>query len=559
MGRTSLSNTWKSGRRGRSKSTGSSSNSSSSNTPSRSCNIVYFSAVVFWIASVLGVCRNIYTSTQMKISVDVLSAIYPDNMETIAAKLATTTTTHNAVFETTDTTVTTANTTSTSLQDSTTTNAASMSIANYTPYTFIDDDLVVWRKRRARKDIYNSWFQNGTDHLKDNADEYQPHQHDHGQEQQKQNENYSDFPILDFVIAGFPKCGTTALMRNLAAATTMPSETDVCTPPSNTVYYAYHSWASKYGPSHRKLLKGNKCPAYLDTGYIPEFVAKLPRTRLIVGIRHPVLWFQSFHIMQEFRFSQKNSHLTTREYFSKKVLPKCSRQAGCDLNKCIGHNNKVCVARARFHLSLAMLGKTPLSKDEQDLLLSEVKQSKKRLHDNSKSVLQFQLIGKPNPVFLFDSSQPKEEYFWQELSEFLRINRTDLPMEGATAGYKTLGMGLNKNEHIRTMMLRKDTIFDICDPKHDFLRQELMPVSYTLHQWLTTYFLPVARDPNRKDVVIPNVDEFERIIETFKYDPCTNSSYSINGKSDGESSGRNHGLVRNETDGEYYPAREDLR
>lgn len=272
------------------------------------------------------------------------------------------------------------------------------------------------------------------------------------------------------------------------------------------------------------------------------------------------------HYQQEFRFSKKNSTLSTRENFSKKVLPKCRRLAGCDLNKCIGFNNKVCVARARFHLSLAMLGKTPLSIDEQDLLLSEVKQSKKRMQDNSKSVLPFPIpkspgesIGKPNPVFLFDSSQPKEEYFWQELSEFVRINRTDLPMEGATTGYKTLGMGLNNNEHIRTMVQRKDTLFNICDPKHDFLRQELMPVSYNLHKWLTTYFLPVARDPNRKDVVIPNVDEFERIIESFKYDPCTNSSYSIDGKSDGESNSRNHGLVRNETDGEYYPAREDLR
>lgn len=353
MGRTSVSKTRNSGRRGKSKNTSSNSKNSRCIIRSRSCNSVYFSAVVFWIACVLVVCWGIYTSTQIVIPTDVVSAIYPDNMETIATKLATSK--HNAVLETTDTVVGVANvaagdvafgsiasnananantimnentneiknaaidspttdpkegketrttvtndtytSTSSTTSNTTTANTTSVSITDYTPYTFIDDDLVAWRKRRARKDIYNSWFENGTNHLKDNADEYQPQQHGHGQEQELQYKRDSDFPILDFVITGFPKCGTTALMRNLAAATTMPPETDVCTPPENTVYYAYHSWARQYGPSNRKPLKGNKCPSYLDTGSIPGYAAKLPRTRLIVGIRHPVTWFQSFHIM----------------------------------------------------------------------------------------------------------------------------------------------------------------------------------------------------------------------------------------------------------------------
>jgi hypothetical protein len=38
--------------------------------------------------------------------------------------------------------------------------------------------------------------------------------------------------------------------------------------------------------------------------------------------------------------------------------------------------------------------------------------------------------------------------------------------------------------------------------------------------WLQDYFVPVARDPTRNDVMIPNVDQFVEIVESYKRDPC---------------------------------------
>ena len=77
---------------------------------------------------------------------------------------------------------------------------------------------------------------------------------------------------------------------------------------------------------------------------------------------------------------------------------------------------------------------------------------------------------------------------------------------------------------------------DICLPEYDHVRKELLPISYTLGEWLLKYLIPASHQ--REDLVIPNVTAFESIAQGFKADPCE---------------GR---LVRNEADGEYYLATE---
>jgi len=160
------------------------------------------------------------------------------------------------------------------------------------------DLLWEWRKKRVNRTIYNNFFRNGigTGLLKKNADR-------HG-------------PVLDFVIAGFPKCGTTAMMRTLSSVTTMPSAMDVRTPIRKVVWYSYQSWPIEYGGNGKavtgeddnadaddaalwtynkeKPLKGTKCPYYLESPDLNDIAEQLPKANLIVGIRHPVLWFQSF-------------------------------------------------------------------------------------------------------------------------------------------------------------------------------------------------------------------------------------------------------------------------
>ena len=156
-------------------------------------------------------------------------------------------------------------------------------------------ELQEWRRRRVEKDVFDGFFA-----------ELEDRNEIRKEEKKKKAQNGTGVflpnpdrsgPILDFAIAGFPKCGTTGMMRTLAAVTTMPANTDVCTPVVPTVYYSYINWAIDFGAgannyTEDKPLKGSKCPAWLE-GYLEEW-AMLPKTNLIVGIRHPVLFFQSF-------------------------------------------------------------------------------------------------------------------------------------------------------------------------------------------------------------------------------------------------------------------------
>lgn len=48
-----------------------------------------------------------------------------------------------------------------------------------------------------------------------------------------------------------------------------------------------------------------------------------------------------------------------------------------------------------------------------------------------------------------------------------------------------------------------------------------MVYSYQLSVWLIEYFLPIARDPSRDDVVVGNIDRVQQIVATsYQQDPC---------------------------------------
>jgi len=390
-----------------------------------------------------------------------------------------------------------------------------------------------WRRERSTQAVFDTWFQNNTNELRENADK--------------------DGPILDFVIAGFPKCGTTAMMTLLSSITPMPGSVDVCTPLKSTVWYAYNLWPKEHTYDNSteghhfqfidtKPLRGSKCPYYVESkNDRRDFARSLSKTKLIVGIRHPVKWFQSFLNMQWYHFGRKSPKPLIDYVDGNHHLLKAST----DNHEC-NKGAKVCSARSRFYLSLAKLGKTALDEDEIALLSSELFQARARLNnDASGTVSSFsqldnpptflknaslQSVGVPNDVFLFESSQGRDEYFYEDIAGFLGIERSLLPPLNNDT-YKS-GNGLNSKKATE----RQDNveIFNICLPEFDYVRKELMPIAYTLQQWLLKYLIPAAR--KRDDLVIPGIDTFETIVaETFGSDPCTERP-----------------LVRNETDGEYY-------
>jgi hypothetical protein len=101
-------------------------------------------------------------------------------------------------------------------------------------------------------------------------------------------------PWLDFLIAGFPKCGTTTMMGTLSQLAPMPAEKDVCELPTKLMTLVYEEWptqfgsAIEYGGTSPLLLRGTKCPSFvgnLGGAMMKIFSNSFKKTKFIIGIR----------------------------------------------------------------------------------------------------------------------------------------------------------------------------------------------------------------------------------------------------------------------------------
>lgn len=328
-------------------------------------------------------------------------------------------------------------------------------------------EMRIYRQERSKH--FHSWFEgnnNSTDKLLKNADK--------------------NGPILDFIIAGFPKTGTTTLMANLG--TLAPMEVaDICTPVHQTVYYSYVNWPKKHGED--KILRGSKCPAYLQVGaskdnWLVGYSDHLPKTKLIIGIRHPMKWFKSFWDMQLNNYGKE-----TRSGDPYELTGGCDGSWGCR-NSC-PKRQLFCLHRARFHLALAQLGKTELSSEERKYLAPKDPDGGDQVgNDNVR-----------NPVFLYEQSELNEDYVWEEMAAFLEVDNITHNQYVSSHGHG------NKKT-------------DFCDDEYDAFRAMAMPYAYEVSTWLQKYFIPVAKDESRPDVVIARPDRMMELVEDYKIDPC---------------------------------------
>jgi hypothetical protein len=208
---------------------------------------------------------------------------------------------------------------------------------------------------------------------------------------------------------------------------------------------------------------------------------------------HPILWFQTFWRMQGGLDPYQRTAVCPCKA-DKWGLRLCRKNSTNDLEFCwneCGGDNILCLARSRFHLALAQMGKTNLTNQERQWLAPND-------FDGGNKIISLDIT---NQIFVYDLTQLKEETLWEELASFLRVSKIpQLQYQGA------------KGKNL--------TQLDLCHPNYDAFRAKMMPYSYELSVWLQEYFLPVARDPLRHDVVVANVNKIASIFETYKQDPC---------------------------------------
>lgn len=283
--------------------------------------------------------------------------------------------------------------------------------------------------------------------------------------------------LLDYSIIGFPKTGTTSILRRLIdLSNSLPKEHCelVVNDTAKLVRNVYDDQRMK--DSSLSRLVGIKCPQDISSDYSVHNYAKyFPRTKLIVGIRHPVLWFESLY---NFRVSNVPW---------KKMLPTSKLTKGCPSG-----SQGVCAWRANFHDFLARLGKTPLSSPSE---LNFLSLSLKPVQSN---------VG---PVFLYDMSQLSKDEFKKDLQIFLGLADDMPPLPNIdTSGRFT---------HIASGKLQSNArLIDICNPEHDAIHSALMEKARRASVWIRSYFL------KSDEVFVSNRQSLEASLLSWMRDPC---------------------------------------
>lgn len=294
--------------------------------------------------------------------------------------------------------------------------------------------------------------------------------------------------LLDFAVIGFPKSGT-SFMKDYLNQTqeTFVYHKEFCIKKESDLkrfVEIYHDLHVRFQqPTHNKTMRfGLKCPGVLYRAYDMEIFEKyFPTTKLIVGLRHPVSWFESFYNYQMVRNVS---------------MPSLTSLVG----KCESHQ-KVCTDRARFHSALARLKKTLMSeKEELDLLFGNRYEGKyNSLH---KQRLLNEPEESPNKLLLYELRQIHNNDTAREVSSSLRNYlgiKQELPL-------------------ILPFKQVKPRAINICDDEHVNVRSLLVEHGTDAAVWMRRYLF---KNPT---VQIASPESFDRLLDSWSVDPCAHEN-----------------------------------
>jgi hypothetical protein len=245
--------------------------------------------------------------------------------------------------------------------------------------------------------------------------------------------------------------------------------------------------------------RGYKSPGEIRSARSLRLLSKLfPKTLLIVGIRHPVLWFESLY---NFKVQNLRPELPSN-YFGdpNQLIGKCP--TFLDFN-CVG------TAKGLFHVHLAQLGKTTQTKELEQrypILKGNITQSR-------------------NPIFLFDVEQlsPRDNnsttYYSTQLIDTLRQDlqtALGLTLPLPPPPKKRPGKILKQKKIQKSRDRHK---IQICKAKFEPVRMELMRIAREASDWIrNSGFL------DHPDVTVSSRHYFENVILKghWEKDPCDN-------------------------------------
>ena len=322
---------------------------------------------------------------------------------------------------------------------------------------------------------------------------------------------------LQYAIVGFPKAGTTA-MRKALSHISLITGGDYCPSRGEEVVYDMYlyqgiwkraiekSFVSTKIPKLAKILeveegygnnstkndhldddlvgeeeekntqiviRGIKCPRGLDTlSMLRYYVQNFPTTKLLVGIRHPVTWFESFYNFRVQNFGKRenpydltqscipdddtlahadttsrnttttvtttnatNARTTSKppvsSYYYRSVTGNARK---CRSQSC-PNDQLLCVDRARFHLFLSQLGKVPYDDDWNIVAASRSSATTTNNFDNQTLKTFFNVL--PSNRYMYETFRSRNPIFLYTMEQMSLTFTFDVPLTNSSTQRST--------------------------------------------------------------------------------------------------------------------------
>ena len=314
--------------------------------------------------------------------------------------------------------------------------------------------------------------------------------------------------LIQFAVIGFGKCGTTTVISWLdqhPQLETYPTEIyDLMFGRVGALVKLMYEMPD--GPFRR----GYKSPADLAfMASVDALRVHFPRTKLIFGIRHPLLWFQSLYNFRVQNLNANENHT---------AFPKPNDLIGL----CVKGRKNSCTHKGEFGLHIRNLGKTMATHNSfnQQTGRYELTPLERLLYKSSHETRPYTNVQQvvPNPVFMFeinqlsDTNTSRTNQFRKDMTDFMELE-TPLP----EMPYKKPGRSWKHNQELQS---RKDSLkIDICDLEHLPVRKEMMRIARGASIWLREYFLD-ERVLENAGVHVSSPDFLKKLLEKWMEDPC---------------------------------------
>jgi len=310
--------------------------------------------------------------------------------------------------------------------------------------------------------------------------------------------------ILDFAIVGFEKTGTTFLLKALGShpEVAMPIKhselsKQLCVKKDSgkvvllnwlneqhdkdVILRDSRELVSDNKQQHRILKHGMKCSDLLRKSLAIENLADLSdQTKLIIGLRHPVLWFQSLY---NYRVRQSYEQNWTSSIPSPHDLHGKTQWRG------------ISTTAAKFDIQLKQLAKVSMTKNEVlDMLSNELDSYELRISTN------------PLKVFIYtieqleDTNTKRRLQFEKDIQSFLNLQD---PLNHFASETKE---NVNDSSYPESI--------NICDSEYKRIRKKLIRQGTKSSEWIREKFI------KSKDVTVSDVSYFESMLKTWSEDPC---------------------------------------